>query len=165
MRPIRVSLRAVVFTGAVAALAFGVGSIAGASSADQNGTPVAITVHRNPDVTHRPVTWDDSKLTFLPHATTSVLLTHRSFLIVRAAESAGVDCSGDGFQFVGSTAAVALGGTDPVAVPVGGATTVLAPGTYTVGLASICQPPDDEGNPNATFQTNGTVEVDQVRVP
>jgi hypothetical protein len=122
-------------------------------------------VHRNPELTHRHVTWDDSKLTFLPRSTTSVVLTHRSFLIARSAGAAGVDCSGDGFQFVGSMAAVALGGADPVAVPVGGATAVLEPGTYAVGLASVCLPPDDQGNPHATFQTNGAIEIDQVRVP
>jgi hypothetical protein len=160
-----VSLHTVLLVAAVGAIGFGAGSIAGADSADRTGTPVAVTVHRVPSVVKRPVTWDDSVLTFLPHTTTSVVLPHRSFLIIHDAGVSGVSCSDVDFQFVSANPGVDVGSANPVTMLAGGITPVLAPGTYTVGLASICQPPDDQNNPGATYQTNGTVAIEQVRVP
>jgi hypothetical protein len=162
----RVSLRTVLLVGAVGTIAFSAGSIVGAATADQTGTPVSITVHRVPSVAKRHVTWDDSQLTFLPRTTTSIVLTHRSFLILHGVGVSGVECSDVDFQFVSADPAVNVGSANPVTMLSGGVVTpVLAPGTYTVGLAAICQPPDDQNNPGATFQINGTLEIEQVRVP
>src|SRR5204863_262779 len=66
-------------------------------------------------------------------------------------------------QFVGSEIVVNLNSAHPIKVARGGSTPELAPGTYTVGLASVCQPPDDLNNPHATFQTGGELDISVFR--
>src|SRR5690348_11771579 len=100
MRIGRKALLALAVGSAIAIGGYAAGSFAAVGSSDTRGRPVKIVVHPIPHVAKQPVTWDDSKPTFLPGTTVTVTVTRRSFLVIHDNGLSVIACDGGVSQVV-----------------------------------------------------------------